>query len=203
MGNDSDPPRRPQPFLDILKIINGLKQEPLSQQQQAELAKLHAHLQQNSADLNRLRDMLSMPPEEAERWKERWKVRPALPSGLFDEIRKVLQQEACEPSEPAPETVSAPKPVIESAVNKTAEQMAPIKRKHPKQWSADWRRDNPQGKDEGRGKYGQRMHNDMVKAPDVTAVWSLKTCQRELYRPPKEADFEPDPNSLQTFPKHH
>ena len=200
MAENNDPPRRSQPFLDVLKIINGLKQEPLSPQQQAELAKLHAHLRQDTADLDRLRDMLSMPPEEAERWKERWKVRPALPSGLFDKIRKAyeqLQQEACEPSEPAP------KPVIESAVNKTAEQMAPIKRKHPKQWSADWRRDNPQGKDEGRGKYGQRMHNDMVKAPDVTAVWSLKTCQRELYRPPKEADFEPDPNSLQTFPKHH
>jgi hypothetical protein len=200
MAENNDPPRQSQPFLDILKILNGLKQEPLSPQQQAELAKLHAHLRQDTADLDRLRDMLSMPPEEAERWKERWKVRPALPSGLFDKIRKAyeqLQQEACEPSEPAP------KPVIESAVNKTAEQMAPIKRKHPKQWSADWRRDNPQGKDEGRGKYGQRMHNDMVKAPDVTAVWSLKTCQRELYRPPKEADFEPDPNSLQTFPKHH
>jgi len=201
MAENNDPPRQSQPFLDIL---NGLKRELLSPQQQAELAKLRAHLQQDSPALNRLRDMLSMPPEEAERWK----VRPPLSSGLFDKIQKAyeqwqLQQEACEPSEPAPETVSAPKPVIESAVDKTADQAAPINRKRPKQWKAGWMRDNPRGKDEGPGKYGRRMHADMNKAPDVTAVWTLKTCLRELYRLPKEADFEPDPNSLQTFPKHH
>ena len=203
MGNDSDPPRRPQPFLDILKIINGLKQEPLSQQQQAELAKLHAHLQQNSADLNRLRDMLSMPPEEAERWKERWKARPALPSGLFDEIRKVLQQEACEPSEPAPETVSAPKPVIESAADKTAEQVAPIKRKRPKQWAADWMRAHSQGKDESPGEYAQRMCDEMANAPDVTEPRDFEYCRRALYRTRKEVDFEPAPGSVQNFPRHH
>ena len=200
MAENNDPPRRSQPFLDVLKIINGLKQEPLSQRQRAELGRLHAHLQQDLPSLNRLRDMLSMPPEEAERWKERWKVRPALPSGLFDKIRKAyeqLQQEACEPSEPAP------KPVIESAVNKTAEQMAPIKRKHPKQWSADWRKANLQGKDEGPGEYAQRMHEEMVKAPDVTEPWDFETCRRELYREPKEIDFEPTPDSVQTFPRHH
>jgi hypothetical protein len=201
MAENNDPPRQSQPFLDIL---NKLKREPLSPRQQAELAKLHAHLQQNSADLNRLRDMLSMPPEEAERWKQRWKGRPSV--SLFDEIQKAyeqwqLQQQASEPNEPAPEP--APESVIESAVNKIAEQVAPIKRKRPKQWKAEWMKTNPQRKGEKPGKYGRRMHADMKKAPDVTAVWKLKTCLRELYRTPKEVDFEPDPSSLQAFPKHH
>jgi hypothetical protein len=206
MAENNDPPRQSQPFLDILKIINGLKQEPLSQRQQAELAKLHTHLQQDSAALNRLRDMLSMPPEEAERWK----LRPALPSGLFDKIRKAyeqLQQEACEPSEPAPETVSArepaPEPVIESAVNKTAEQVAPIKRKRPKQWVGEWRQSHPRRKGEGPGEYAQRMCDDMANAPDVTEAWTFENCRRELYRKPKEVDFEPTPGSVQTFPRHH
>jgi hypothetical protein len=197
MGNDSDPPRRPQPSLDILKILSGLKQSPLSQQQQAELAKLQAHLQQDSLSANRLPDMLVMSPEEAKRWQ----VRPAPSSfSLFDKIQKAYEQlrrEACEPSEPAP------KPVIESAVNKIAGQVAPIKRKRPKQWKAEWMKTNPQRKGEKPGEYGQRMHADMKRAPDVTAVWKLKTCLRELYRKPKEVDFEPDPSSLQAFPKHH
>jgi hypothetical protein len=194
MAENNDPPRQSQPFFDILKILNGLKQEPLSQRQRAELGRLHAHLQQDLPSLNRLRDMLAMSPEEAERWKQRGKGRP---SGLFEKIQKAyerLQQEACEP-EPATESAVA--------VNKPAEQAAPIKRKHPKQWSADWRKANLQGKDEGPGEYAQRMHEEMVKAPDVTEPWDFETCRRELYREPKEIDFEPTPDSVQTFPRHH
>jgi hypothetical protein len=201
MAENNDPPRQSQPFLDIL---NGLKRELLSPQQQAELAKLRAHLQQDSPALNRLRDMLSMPPEEAERWK----VRPPLSSGLFDKIQKAyeqwqLQQEACEPSEPAPETVSAPKPVIESAADKTAEQVAPIKRKRPKQWAADWMRAHSQGKDESPGEYAQRMCDEMANAPDVTEPRDFEYCRRALYRTRKEVDFEPAPGSVQNFPRHH
>jgi hypothetical protein len=126
-------------------------------------------------------------------------VRPPLSSGLFDKIQKAyeqwqLQQQACEPSEPAPETVSAP-------VNKPAE--APIKRKPAKQWSADWRQTHPKGKDEGVSEYAQRMCAEMANAPDVTEPWDFETCRRELYREPKEVDFEPAPGSVQTFPKHH
>ena len=201
MAENNDPPRQSQPFLDIL---NGLKRELLSPQQQAELAKLYAHLQQDTPDLNWLRDMLSMPPEEAERWK----VRPPLSSGLFDKIQKAyeqwqLQQEACEPSEPAPETVSAPKPVIESAADKTAEQVAPIKRKRPKQWAADWMRAHSQGKDESPGEYAQRMCDEMANAPDVTEPRDFEYCRRALYRTRKEVDFEPAPGSVQNFPRHH
>ena len=201
MAENNDPPRQSQPFLDIL---NGLKREPLSPQQHAELAKLYAHLQQDTPDLNWLRDTLSMPPEEAERWK----VRPPLSSGLFDKIQKAyeqwqLQQEACEPSEPAPETVSAPKPVIESAADKTAEQGAKIKLKRPTRWATDWMKTNARREKEEATAYAQRMCDDMAKARDVMEAWPLETCRRFLYRKPKTTDFAPDPGSVQTFPKPH
>jgi hypothetical protein len=195
MAENNDPPRRSQPFLDIL---NRLKREPLSPRQQAELAKLHAHLQQNTPDLDRLRDMLSMPPpEEAEQWKQRWKVR--LSASLFDRIWKAyerLLRVAREPSAPAV------KPTIEPAVIKPAEQVVPIK-KRSSRWSADWRRDNPQGKGEDDTAYAHRMCNAMRIAPDVTEAWPFETCRRELYRKPRETDFAPEPGSVQTFPKPH
>jgi hypothetical protein len=203
MAENNDPPRRSQPFLDVLKIINGLKQEPLSQRQQAELARLHTHLRQDTPDLDRLREMLSMSPEEAERWKQRWKEQPS--ASLFDEIQKAyeqwqLQQEAA--SEPAPET-AASEPAPELAAKPTIEPaVVPIK-KRPSRWSADWRRANPQGKHEDDTAYARRMCDAMRIAPDVTEAWPFDTCRRELYRKRKGTDFAPEPGSVQTFPKPH
>jgi hypothetical protein len=219
MSEDSDPPRRPQPFLDLLRLINGLKRSPLGQQQQAELARLRDHLQQGLPDLNRLRDMLSMPQDEAERFR----ARLAPPSGLANAIKEAheqLQREEAEaagtpsvtpeptPSvtpEPAASTAPEPESVSENvAADKTTEPGATqIQRKKPKQWAADWMKTNPQGEGEGPGEYAQRMHDDMVKAPDVTEPRDFEYCRRALYREPKEVDFEPEPGSVQTFPKHH
>jgi hypothetical protein len=203
MSENNDPPRQSQPFLNIL---NRLKREPISPRQQAELTKLRAHLRQDTPDLDRLRDRLSMPPPEpAEQWKQRWKVRSA---SLFDKIWKAYERwlrVASEPSGAAPETAApgpAVKPTIEPAVIKPVEQVVPIKRKLPNQWKADWMRDNPQG-DEDDTAYAHRMCDAMAIAPDVTKAWPFETCRRELYRKPRENDFAPDPGSVQTFPKPH
>jgi hypothetical protein len=117
MVENNAPPRRSQPFLDIL---NRLKREPLGPKQQAELAKLRAHLRQDTPDLDRLREMLSMSPEEAEQWKQRWKGLPS--ASLLDEIQRAfeqwqLQQEVA--NAPAPATT--PEPTSEpAAANTTA-----------------------------------------------------------------------------------
>jgi hypothetical protein len=215
MAKDTDPPRRPQPFLDILKAIKALEQSPPWQQQQAESSELRERLQQDLPNLERLRDMLSMPPGEAERWKALLASR----SDLLEQIQQAyeqLQQEACESSAPAPKTVPTPEPAaeravmkpvvkhtIEPAVDETAEQAAPIERKRPKQWAADWMQAHPRRKGEDATAYAQRMCNDMAEAPDVTEAWPIDTCRRELYRNRKETDFAPDPDSVQSFPKPH
>jgi hypothetical protein len=196
MVKDSDPPRRPQPLIDTVKIVKGLEQSQIWREQQAAIAKL--------------REGLALPPDLAEALRQMKEETARLDA----EALAKAKEEAAPPSpEPAattetvaePTAATAPAVAAESAVEPAPvdETAAPIKRKRPKQWAAEWMEANPKGKDEGPGEYAQRMYDDMVKAPDVTAAWSPKTCQRELYRPPKEADFEPDPNSLQTFPKHH
>jgi len=120
------------------------------------------------------------------------------------EIRKATLE-----PESAPEPITTPEPANESVSEPVtdpttpATQAPPIKRKPPKQWAADWMKAHPKGENEAPGEYAKRMCDDMANAQDVTEPWPFKTCQRELYRKPSEADFEPDPDSVQDYPKHH
>jgi hypothetical protein len=197
MAENNDPPRRLQPLLDSLRIIKAWS--PLWRAQQEAIAKLRGRLALPPALAEALREV----KEEAARLDAEAKAEASanLPApGPAAEAKPAVAAElAAEPAvEPAIEATPS-EPVADEAVKPAA----PIKRKPRKQWSADWRQTHPQGKDEGPGEYAQRMCAEMATAPDVTEPWDFETCRRELYRKAKEVDFEPDPGSVQTFPKPH
>jgi hypothetical protein len=183
MAENNDPPRRSQPFLDTLKVIKALKRSPIWRQQQETIAKL--------------RERLALPPDLAEAIKQ------ARESEMEPAAEATTPTEA--PASTGQRTISEALPTAndeEPTTPPPSSETAPPKRKPPKLWSADWMKTNPRRKGEGPGEYAQRMCDAMTNATDVTEPWSFENCRRELYRSPKEADFEPDSDSLQTFPKH-
>jgi hypothetical protein len=202
MSKDKDTPPGPQPFLDTLKVIKALNRSPIWREQQAAFAKLR----------ERWKALLELSPDLAEALRQ-MKEGAARAARLDAEALHQAKEESAGPSpEPAPAppteepvvseepATAIQRPATESPVRS---EVAPIKRKRPKQWAAEWMQNNSRRKGEGPGEYAQRMCDDMATAPDVTEAWPFENCRRELYREPKEVDFEPDPGSVQAFPKHH
>jgi hypothetical protein len=189
MSKDKDDRTGPQ-FLS--RGFRNLTQNPIWRQQQEAIAKLRERL--------RL-------PQYAQLKTPRLSADP-----LAEAIERQARAEA-EQLEPPPDIERPVAPVEEAspavAEKSTVETAAPSsepalpKRKPPKQWAAEWMKANPQREDEDDTAYAQRMCDDMAKATDVEKAWPFRTCRRELYREPTEDDFAPDPDSVQTFPKHH
>ena len=100
MVKDSDPPRRSQPLIDVLKTIKALKQSPLWREQQARSAKL--------------REGLALPPALAEALRE----------------AKAEAESVLPAPEPAPEntpeaTMKPAAPAVEPAVPQAASKRKP------------------------------------------------------------------------------
>lgn len=194
MGEDNtDPSRRPQ--------LSNRKR--LGRQQQAKIAKLRERLREDLPSLKQLRDKLAMPPEEVERWKELLRAPPDVVEAFRLDEPECLPApttpteepaSAAAPEEPAPATeepITAPEELA------TAPSQAPsIQRKRPKQWVIDWLKAHPRRENEERPEYAQRMCDEMANAPDVTEARPIEYCLREVYRPRKETDFAPDPDSI-------
>jgi hypothetical protein len=193
MAENNDPPRRLQPLIDSLRIIKAWS--PLWRAQQEAIAKLRERLALPPALAEALREV----KEEAARLDAEAKAEASANLPAPEPTAEAKPAVAAEPAVELAIEATPSKPVADQAV----EQAAPIQRKRPKQWAADWMQTHPKHKGERPGDYAQRMHDDMAKAPDVTEAWSFDNCRRELYREPKEVDFEPDPGSVQTFPKPH
>jgi hypothetical protein len=170
----------PQPLRDTHKILKAFEQSPIWREQQAKLAEIR-------------KATLEDPEPET----------VATPEPVTEATNEATPELASEPA-PSTDLVEGSAATSEPAADKESKQGEPIKRKkRPKQWAADWKLANPRRKDEAPGEYAQRMCDAMANAQDVTEPWPFKTCQRELYRKPSEADFEPDPDSVQDYPKHH
>jgi hypothetical protein len=190
MAENNDPPRRSQPFLDTLKAIKALNRSPIWRERQAAIAKLR---EQSKA-------LLALPPDLAEA------IRQARESEMEPTAEPVAEPRPAAAAEPAIEQPAAP--VEEPAAlaeepTVAPSEVVPIKRIRPRRWAAVWRKANPQREGEDASARAQRMCNDMAKDPNVTEAWPVETCRRELYRKPKDTDFAPDPDSVQTFPKTH
>jgi hypothetical protein len=99
MVKDSDPPRRPQPLIDVLKTVKALKRSPLWRQQQEAIAKLREHL--------------ALPPALAEALGEVKEEAARLDVEAAKEEAARLSPEATSANSPAPATEPAIEPARE------------------------------------------------------------------------------------------
>jgi hypothetical protein len=180
------------------RALRNLKQSPIWRQHQEAIAKLRESLRRPQDEQLKTPRFPVDPIVEAIGARVRAEIEAEQQSELE---RAPVQQAIEQPAAP----VEAPAAPVEEP---TAERAAPsegarIRRKRPGRWAADWMKTHPKREDEKPGEYAQRMCDDMANAPDVTEAWDFDRCRREMYRKPKETEFAPDPDSVQTSPKHH